>query len=83
MLPPLIILFYFMTEIKFICEQSRCDSLTISTNGNLVAIDIQKKYDCDVDPIESLSVELTIKDAELLMDEIHRAIIKAEGGKNE
>ena len=71
-----------MVQTKFICEQSRCDSLTISTNGNLVAIDIQKKYDCDVDPIESLSVDLTIKDAERLMDELHRIIIEIEKSKN-
>jgi hypothetical protein len=70
-----------MTEIKFFCEQSRCDSLTISTNGNLVAINIEKKYDCDVDPIESLSVDLTIEDAELLMDELHKVISQIEGGK--
>jgi hypothetical protein len=72
-----------MVQTKFICEQSLCDSLTISTNGNLVAIDIQKKYDCDVDPIESLSVELTIEDAERLMDELHRVIIEIEKSKKE
>ena len=72
-----------MTKTKFYCEQSSCDVLDVETNGNLIAIGIQKKFDYDIDPIDSLSVELTIKDAERLMDEIHNAIIKAEGGTHE
>jgi len=77
-------LFYFMTEIKFFCETTSNelqvlqfdDFIEISIDTNSIGFNIP-------------AVHLTIKDAELLMDELHSAIIKVEkyqkekGGKND
>jgi len=67
-----------MTEIKFFCETTSNelqvlqfdDFIEISIDTNQVGYNIP-------------AVHLTIKDAELLMDELHRVISQIEGGKNE
>lgn len=69
--------FIFMTLTKFVCE----------TTGNHLTVEvIQNNYielflvDNNLDEI--MGINLTVKDAERLMDELHIAIIKAEGGNN-
>jgi len=66
-----------MTEIKFFCETTSNelqvlqfdDFIEISIDTNQVGYNIP-------------AVHLTIKDAELLMDELHRVISQIEGGSN-
>jgi len=75
-------LFYFMTEIKFICETTsnhlEVYSLEIESGEKFIEVSIQgNSYEA------LLNVHLTIKDAELLMDQIHKSIVITEGGKNE
>ena len=52
----------------------------------LEVMQIEKKFitiyiESDIDEDECTCVDLTIKDAEELMDELHKVISKIEGGK--
>ena len=67
-----------MVQRKFICEMETSTYLDVEQNVNGLNITIT-----DDNIEESLVVQLTINDAELLMDEIHKTLIKIEGGKNE
>jgi hypothetical protein len=69
-----------MTVRKFYSE--------LHSDRYLEVMQIEKKFitiyiESDDDEDECTCVDLTIKDAEELMDELHRQIIKAEGGENE
>lgn len=71
-----------MTEIIFFCETTSNELKVYSLENELgkkfIIISIQgNSYEA------LLNVDLTIQDAEKLMDLIHRAIIKLEGGKND
>lgn len=78
MLLPLESLFYFMTE--FLCNTSQEEKLTIYPiyDEMLLSFAISR----EVEGLkEILSVHLTIDQAEQLMDEIHKALIKLEKGE--
>ena len=67
-----------MTETKFISETSE-NELQVFQFDNFIEISICNNIiDCDIQ-----AVHLTINDAELLMDELHKVISKIEGGSNE
>lgn len=66
-----------MTERRFICEENSNDELNVNQFDDYVEISIMNENG------KINAVHLTIADAEQLMDEIHRVIIKIEGGKNE
>lgn len=66
-----------MTILEFICEHSG-DRLTVEPVKGNIELVIK-----DSELVEQSVISLTIKDAEMLIDEIHRAIIKAEGGEND
>ena len=77
MLLSLMSLFYFMTETKFICKTTG-NHLTVEViQNNYIEIFLYENHFDEV-----MGINLTINDAERLMDELHRAIIKAEGGNN-
>jgi len=66
-----------MSETIFICESTKILELELhNCFKNLITISMYDKVNERL-----LVMELSIKNAERLMDEIHRAIIKAEGGK--
>lgn len=68
-----------MTVTKFYSENETERYLEVmQSEGKLISIYIDND-----DEDECICVDITIKDAERLMDEIHKLIIKAEGGKNE
>jgi hypothetical protein len=67
-----------MEETKFICETTEFVELELhNCFKNLVTISIYDK----VNQI-FLAMELSINDTEKLMNELHKAIIKAQGGNN-
>jgi len=74
-----------MTQIKFYDEDDKSRFLEVGNNGSLIDFFIVKniKIDDGREDEECLVVELTIEDAERLMDELHRQIIKAEIWKKE
>lgn len=74
--------FYFMTKTKFYCEHDSGKYLQVmNIEKKTISIYIEEGDESDED-YSCQYVELTIKDCERLMDEIHKAIIKAEGGKD-
>lgn len=73
---------------KIYCEEQKKRHLVVDyIDQNFITIliddndpnDDEEMYDDE----KLLYMNLTVKKAELLMDEIHRAIIKLEGGSNE
>jgi hypothetical protein len=64
-----------MTERKFICEDNSNDELNVNQFDNYVEVSIINENG------KINFVHLTISDAEQLMDELHKVIIKIEGGK--
>ena len=69
-------LFYFMKEKKFICQTTNIHQLELHNSfKNLVTISIYDKVNNMF-----LAMELSINETERLMDELHKSIIKAEGG---
>jgi hypothetical protein len=65
-----------MTQTKFISETS-LNELQVFQFDDFIEISIYTNIiGCDIK-----AVHLTIKDAELLMDELHKVISKIEGGK--
>jgi hypothetical protein len=71
-----------MTVTKFYCEENTERYLQVmNIEKKTISIYMEEGDESDEDSFCQY-VELTIKDAERLMDEIHNAIIKAEGGKN-
>ena len=77
MLLSLISLFYFMNKTTFYCEKSNSQLILLAQKENLISLSIENPNE----EVIHNYMYLTIKDAEKLMDEIHIAIIKAEGGK--
>ena len=72
-----------MTATKFYCEEDGelyLEVLQVEKKTVSIYIDSNEEDGDDID--KCIGVHLSIQDAERLMDEIHRAIIKAEGGKN-
>lgn len=76
MLLSLTSLFYFMVFLEFICETTH-NKLEVNQFDDYVEISI----DNNSSGLNIPAVHLTIKDAEKLMDEIHKMIIQIEGGK--
>lgn len=73
-----------MTKTKFYCEKGVSNLIIQPQKEKLISIAVENPEYCSVSGVPSIEyIYLTIKDAELLMDEIHRAIIKLEGGENE
>jgi hypothetical protein len=72
-----------MTVTKFYCEENNERYLQVmNIEKKTISIYIEEGEEEEEDSFCKF-VELTIEDCERLMDEIHKAIIKAEGGKNE
>jgi hypothetical protein len=67
-----------MVQRKFICECESLSYLDVEQNVNGLNITIT-----DDNIEENLTVQLSIKDAEELMDELHKVISQIERGKND
>ena len=73
--------FIFMTEIKFICEESKNEFLEILCDNEFVSLYITKNYNKNTE--ECLGVNLSINDAKLLIKLIELQIKEIEGGSYE
>lgn len=68
-----------MNERKFICQSTKILELELHNYfKKLITISMYDKVNERL-----LVMELSINDAERLMDELHRVIIRIEGGSNE
>jgi len=69
-----------MTETKFFCETTS-NELQVLQFDDFIEISIDTNIYSNPNDCKIKSVHLTIKDAEMLMDELHKVISKIEGGK--
>lgn len=79
-----------MVEVKFIEHCDPCNSFEIFTDGCYINLcNETRKSISDEDPEECLITQITIEDAEYLVEELKRKILEAKlnnhlnkGGKN-